>query len=84
MEEACRDAAPIIEPPKIIIPEESKSSIQPREENRIKYLEIYNDEIINNKGNQDSIQLFYTPKMNEFNENKNYNEVPKDYTKFMV
>jgi hypothetical protein len=84
MEVACRDAAPIVEPPKVMTPEESKSGNQPREENRIKYLEIYNDEIINNKGNSDSIQLFYTPKMDELNEKKNYNEVPKEYTKFMV
>ena len=64
--------------------EESKDGNQPKEENRIKYLEIYNDEIINNRGNQDSIQLFYTPKMDELNEQKIYNEVPKEYTKFMV
>ena len=64
--------------------EESKNIVETKEENRIKYLEIYNDEIINNNNIQDSIQLFYTPKMNEFNEQKNYNEVPKEYTKFMV
>ena len=64
--------------------EESKNTNETKEENRIKYLEIYNDEIINNISSTDSINLFYTPKMDELNQDKNYNEVPKDYTKFMV
>lgn len=64
--------------------EESKNTNETKEENRIKYLEIYNDEIINNISSTDSINLFYTPKMDELNQDKNYNEVPKEYTKFMV
>ena len=68
MEEACRDEVPISAVAPKDLTEESKDGNPPKEENRIKYLEIYNDEIINNKGNQDSIQLFYTPKMDELNE----------------
>ena len=30
------------------VKEESKNTVETKEENRIKYLEIYNDEIINN------------------------------------
>ena len=84
MEERCKNLKTVKASDATLPAEESKKASAPKEENRIKYLEIYNDEIINNKTNQDSIQLFYTPKMDELNQSKNYNEVPKEYTKFMV
>jgi len=69
MEEACRDAGPVrAAKESSSLTEESKNANEPKEENRIKYLEIYNDEIINNNTIQDSIQLFYTPKMDELND----------------
>ena len=53
MEEACRDVVPAAKAVAVtVLPtEESKNVIEPKEENRIKYLEIYNDEIINNNAN---------------------------------
>jgi hypothetical protein len=55
MEERCKNLKTVRASGATLPAEERKKATAPKEENRIKYLEIYNEEIINNKTNQDSI-----------------------------
>ena len=53
--------------------------------NKIKYLQIYNHDLISipKATDEERLSLFYTPKMDEFNSEQK-DVVPNDYTQFMV